>query len=85
MSFRDFFFSKNRLNRAIFVLIIVYAILSIGCLLAGLRVITVLTDDVNYVMIGFAMISFVVTVFICAYHLSTKIQRRRRVTDKAET
>jgi uncharacterized membrane protein len=84
MGFSGFFYGKNRVSRVIFVLIVLYALIAVLCFWATAG--AAMSDiDRGYSMIGFSMLSFVLTIVISAYHLSTLIKRRKRVMDKIET
>jgi amino acid transporter len=85
MGSNNFFRGKNRVSQVIFGVIILYALVSIACLWAAAGGVGLSDADRNYVLIAFSMLSFVVAVFICAYHLSTLFKRRKRKTDRTET
>jgi hypothetical protein len=84
MGLKGFFLSKSHLSQIVFILIISYAISSINILVLWLGILPKLPDDYfhPYVLMGFSLASCVVTLFISAYHLSTMIRRRKRITDR---
>jgi hypothetical protein len=82
-NFRDFWATKSHISRLIFVLIILYCVSSITVLLLALGILPYVSDaHLNpFVLIGFAIASFTLTLFISAFHLSTMLRRRKRKTD----
>lgn len=84
MGFKEFWANKRRISQVIFILIIIYAVSSINVLLLALGVLSYLPQaHLNpYVLVAFSLVSFLLSVFISAYHLSTMIQRRKRKSDR---
>ena len=83
MGFKGFWENKSRFAQLIFIMIILYAISSINVLLLAVGILPHIPGIYlnPYVLIGFALVSFVFTVLISAYHLSTMIRRRKRKYD----
>jgi ABC-type transport system involved in cytochrome c biogenesis permease subunit len=84
MSFNEIWTRVNPISKIIFILIIAYAVISIIVLFMALNIVRFIPDSYNqvYVYLAFAIVSFLVTVFISAYHLTTLIRRRKRASDK---
>jgi len=84
MSFNEIWTRVNPISKTIFILLIVYVAVCVIVLLSLLNIVRLLpdTDDQVYLYLGFAMVSFLLTVLISAYHLTTLIRRRKRATDK---
>ena len=84
MTFNEIWTRVNPISKTIFVLLIVYVVVCVIVLLSLLNIVRLFpdTDDQVYLYLGFAIVSFSLTVFICAYHLTTLIRRRKRATDK---
>jgi heme/copper-type cytochrome/quinol oxidase subunit 2 len=83
MGFKEFWLNKSHVSQAIFILIIVYGVSAIHVLLLALGALPYLPQVHRnpYILVIFALVSFALTVFISAYHLSTMIQRRKRSGD----
>jgi len=85
MSFNEIWTRVNPISKTIFVLLIAYAVFCVIILLAVLNVVPLIPDDAYnqvYLYLCFAVVSFLLTVFISAYHLTTLIRRRKRASDK---
>ncbi|MDR2516141.1 MAG: hypothetical protein LBC88_02025 [Spirochaetaceae bacterium] len=82
------FNSKTSIARIIFVMLILYGAGSVGVVLAALGILPPYSQDsaLNpYVLAVFSIASFVVTVIVSAYHLSTLLRRRKRKDDFQES
>ena len=84
MSFNEIWTRVNPISKIIFILLIVYVAVCVIVLLSLLNIVRLFpdTDDQVYLYLGFAMVSFLLTVLISAYHLTTLIRRRKRASDK---
>lgn len=76
--------NKTYIAITIFIVIIIYAISSVVMLGLVLGIFPALPGAYlnPYMCLGYAIISFLLTAFISAYHLSTLIRRRKRKTDE---
>lgn len=86
MGLKEFFIRQNHISQMIFILILLYAVSSINVLLLALGILPHIPGMYlnPYIMVAFSLISFALTAFISAYHLSTMIRRRKRKTDQEE-
>jgi len=84
MSFNEIWTRVNPISKTIFILLIAYAVFCVIVVLAVLNVVHLIPDAYNqvYLYLCFAVVSFLLTVFISAYHLTTLIRRRKRASDK---
>ena len=83
MDFKEIFGRSSPMAKFIFILIVLYAAVSVYILLWALGAVNnVFTSDTDATWIGFAIISFAMATLISAYHLSTMIFRRKRRADK---
>jgi Na+/phosphate symporter len=75
---------KTLISQVIFILIIVYAVSSINVLLLALGVIPYLPSAYlnPYMILSFAVTSFVLTTAMAVFHLSTMLRRNKRITDR---
>jgi membrane protein implicated in regulation of membrane protease activity len=67
----------------IFLLIILYAVSSINVLVLALGILPYLEDaflEAN-ILVYFAITSFIITAFLCLYHITIMFQKRKRKTD----
>jgi hypothetical protein len=83
MGLAEFFRNRSYLAQIIFILIILYTVSSINVLILALSIVPYLERAYLHtpVLLGFAVISFVLTLVIIAYHLYTMIHRKKRKTD----
>jgi Na+/H+ antiporter NhaB len=83
MNANGFWFNKNQFLQVVFILIILYSISSVNVLILALNILPYLPNAFlkPYALIGFAFISFVLTVFISIYHLYSMFRKRKRKTD----
>jgi membrane protein implicated in regulation of membrane protease activity len=79
----DWIRNKSHIAQTIFILIILYAVTTVIVLCLALGFFQHLPRaHLNpYVSLTYAIISFVLTALISAFHLSTMIRRRKRKTD----
>jgi membrane protein implicated in regulation of membrane protease activity len=84
MGFKEFWSHKSRVSQVIFIVIIMYCVSSINVLLLALGIMPYIPGVYlnPYVLIAFAIISFLITLLISIYHLSTMIRRRKRKCDQ---
>ena len=82
MSIMEIWTRANLLAKIIFVLIKVYAIVSVLILLAAYGKIGTIPAEDNTIWIYYAIGSFGFAVLIAAYHLSSMIHRRKRKADR---
>ena len=82
MSFKEIWTRANNVSKFIFILAVIYILGGIWVLLTALGVISETSYNDPVLLIVFTMVSFALTVFICTYHLSNLIRRRKRLTDK---
>jgi hypothetical protein len=75
----NWFSTSSTGSKCIFVVIVLYLIATV-ILLATAGGSTV--SDNPYILIGFSLASFTLTVVVSAFHLSTLIRRRKRKSDK---
>lgn len=76
--------TRSHLAKIVLLLVILYCVSSINVLLLALGITNWipglhLNPDV---LIAFAIISFVFSIFVSAYHLSTFLRRRKRMGDR---
>jgi predicted membrane protein len=83
MSAKGFWLNKNQLLQVVLILIILYSISSVNVLVLALNILPYLPNAFlkPYSMIGFAAISFLLTVFMSIYHLYSMFRKRKRKTD----
>jgi hypothetical protein len=76
--------SRSRVSQVIFILIVLYCVASVNVLILALGMLPYYESiqGVSYLLIGFTISSFVLTLFISAYHLSTMLRRRKRRSDR---
>ncbi|MDR0316499.1 MAG: hypothetical protein LBH97_06325 [Treponema sp.] len=74
---------KSHTSQLIFILIILFSVISVNILLivSGLVSYSAGEDFSRSVLVFFALCSFGVTLFISGYHVSTMFGRNRRRTD----
>jgi hypothetical protein len=65
-------------------LIVLYCVAAVNVLILALGMLPYYEAEhgVSYLLIGFTISSFVLTLFISAYHLSTMLRRRKRRSDR---
>jgi putative effector of murein hydrolase LrgA (UPF0299 family) len=82
--FKEFWMSKSHVSKVIFILIVLYCIASINVLFLSLGMVPYFQSfqQSSYLLIGFAISSFALTLFMSAYHLSTMLRRRKRKSDR---
>jgi membrane protein implicated in regulation of membrane protease activity len=76
-------FNKRHVWLVIFLLIILYAVSSINVLVLALGILPYLEDaflEAN-ILVYFAITSFIITAFLCLYHITIMFQKRKRKTD----
>jgi membrane protein implicated in regulation of membrane protease activity len=76
-------FNKRHVWLVIFLLIILYAVSSINVLILALGILPYLEDaflEAN-ILVYFAITSFIITAFLCLYHITIMFQKRKRKTD----
>jgi len=83
MNASGFWLNKNQLLQVVFILIILYSISSVNVLILALNILPYLPNAFlkPYALIGFALISFVLAVFMGFYHLYSMFRKRKRKTD----
>lgn len=81
--FREFWVNKNHVSQGIFIVSALYCVSAVVVLLLVLGIWPLVPKaHLNpYLLIGFTIVSFGLTLFISAYHLSTMLKRRKRKTD----
>jgi hypothetical protein len=80
---KGFWINRNPVSRCIFVLIVAYCVSVIAVLSMTFGIVPVEWAYFNpYLLMGFAVASFFLTVLISAYHLGNLFRRRKRKTDK---
>jgi cbb3-type cytochrome oxidase subunit 3 len=84
MSFSETWKLVNPASKKIFAILVVYAAACIFILLFALDVVLFIPDPHRrvFVYMGFAMLSFAVTVINCVYQLTNYYRRRKRASDK---
>ena len=82
MGFKENWGYVDRVSKILFVLIILYVIVSVYILAWGLGSAPGLAEDDDLMWIGYAIVSFVLATIIAAYHLTTMMFRRKRETDR---
>lgn len=84
MSTKDFGSQKSHMSQVIFILIILYCVSSVNVLLLALGLMPYIPGAYlnPHVLIAFSIISFALTLFISAFHLSTMIRRKKRRCDR---
>ncbi|MDR0584194.1 MAG: hypothetical protein LBG57_07610 [Treponema sp.] len=83
MAFLEWFKERSHISQTIFIVIIAYAVSSVVVLCLALGIFPYLEHAYfnPQVCIAYAIISFALTAFISAYHLSTMIRRKKRRCD----
>ncbi|GMO52131.1 MAG: hypothetical protein Pg6C_17500 [Treponemataceae bacterium] len=83
MRFSEFFRNRSYVAQIIFIVVILYTVSSINVLVLAMSLVPHLERSYLHPasLIGFAVISFVLTVMISAYHVYTMIYRKKRKTD----
>ena len=83
MDVKGFWLNKNQLLQVVLILIILYSISSLNVLILALNILPYLPNAFlkPYALIGFAIISFVLTAFMGFYHLYSMFRKRKRKTD----
>ena len=81
---KELWMSRSHVSQIIFILIVLYCVASVNVLILALGMLPYYESDhgVSYLLIGFTISSFVLTLFISAYHLSTMLRRRKRRSDR---
>ena len=81
---KGWFSGKTHLYQLVFILIILYGVSSVNVLVLALGIIPYIPGMFlsPLMMIGFALISFALTVFVSAYHLSNMLLQKKRRTDE---
>lgn len=84
MGFKEFLLNKSRISQVIFIVIIMYCVSSMNVLILALGIMPYIPGVYlnPYVLIVFAIISFVITLLVSIYHLSTMIRKRKRKCDR---
>jgi lipid-A-disaccharide synthase-like uncharacterized protein len=79
-----FWKSKSRLSQVIFILSLLYYAGSVIVLFLALGLMPNMSRVYlnPYLLIGFSIVSFVLTLFISVYHLALLLKRRKRKTDR---
>lgn len=74
----------GRVVQLVFTLIILYCATSINVLLLALGILPNLPGaySQSFALMAFAVISFVTTLFVSAYHLSSMLRKRKRKSDR---
>ena len=80
------FLRKNTIWQMIFILTILYAVSSINVLVIVINLLPYLRGAFfrTHILVYFAEISFGLTAFLSAYHLTTMFRRRKRKMDRVE-
>lgn len=81
---KELWMSRSHVSRVIFILIVLYCVASVNVLILALGMLPYYeaNQSVSYLLIGFTISSFILTLFISAYHLSTMLRRRKRRADR---
>ena len=83
MSEKDVVARKSYLAQVVLILIILYAVSSITVLLPIRLILRIIPGSFLRfeALIAYAIISVIITLVLCIYHLSTMIRNRKRSTD----
>lgn len=86
MAFMEWFKEKSHISQTIFIVIIAYAVSSVVVLCLALGIFPYLEGAYlnPQVCLAYAIISFALTAFISAYHLSTMLRRKKRRNDRLD-
>jgi membrane protein implicated in regulation of membrane protease activity len=82
----DSWMAKSGVSRIIFILIILYSVTSINVMVMALGIVPFVQGMENnpLLLTWFAILSFVVTLIVSAYHLSTMLRSRKRSCDQPD-
>ena len=80
------FKNRSHMLQILFVVIVLYVAASFVVLASATGLIPLLPGAYHniYILMVFALVSFILTTVMSAYHLSTRLLRRKRKTDHAD-